>query len=134
VGVRAVVQSVGLEKLITISAIAVEWNTVLNVMVILLALLDTKLQLIRALVSRTSQSCPSTLKMKFEDLHTNFLDQDESARRAFFTEYVERRQHDLDTIVVKIKTKKQPGESKSKDKKIPVTMDKLEALRKLGLI
>jgi len=72
--------------------------------------------------------------MKFEDLHTNFLDQDEAARRAFFTEYVEKRQHDLDTIVVKIKTKKQPGESKPRDKKIPVTMDKLDALRKLGLI
>ena len=52
---------------------------------------------------------------------------------AFFAAYSDRRQKDLEKVIIKLQTKKRSTGS-GKGKKIPVTVEQLDLLKKLGLI
>lgn len=66
---------------------------------------------------------------RLEDLRPNFMSLSANARRILFLKYVEERQRDLDTVIVKA-----VKEKREKDKKVAVTTSQLEGLRKLGLV
>ena len=51
-----------------------------------------------------------------------------------FNQYTHKRQEDLDKVIIKLQTKKRRSTSPGKGKKIPVTVEQLDLLKKLGLI
>ena len=69
--------------------------------------------------------------MRLEHLYPNFFLASSEDREAMFAEYRERRQTELDTVVVNIKPKKTRTK---KGKQVPVSTDSLDLLKKLGLI
>lgn len=52
----------------------------------------------------------------------------------FFNTYREKRQIDLERVIINLQTKKRKSTGGGKGKKIPVTVEQLELLKKLGLI
>ena len=52
----------------------------------------------------------------------------------FFNQYTTKRQKDLDQVIIKLQTKKRRSTGSGKGKKIPVTVEQLDLLKKLGLI
>ena len=71
--------------------------------------------------------------MKLEQLRTNFLEASDEQRLELFTGYYARRQKDLEQVVIKVPKKRAKGKKPS-ERKIPVTPDQLQMLRKLGLV
>lgn len=71
--------------------------------------------------------------MRLEQLRPNFLEVSDEERLALFTTYYARRTKDLEQSVVKIKGKKAKGKKRS-ERKIPVSPEQLDLLRKLGLV
>lgn len=69
-----------------------------------------------------------SLKQNFQTLPTN-------EQFVFLDNYVKQRVIDLEkTVIVKTKAVKRKGAKATKEKKIPVTLEQLELLRKLKLI
>ncbi len=52
----------------------------------------------------------------------------------FFNSYADRRQKDLESVIINLQTKKKSTSKAGKGKKIPVTVEQLDLLKKLGLI
>ena len=71
--------------------------------------------------------------MRLEHLFPDFLTSSPEEREFMFDEYSQRRQVDLETIVIKVKTKGTKSKRK-KEKTVPVSTESLELLKKLGLI
>jgi len=71
--------------------------------------------------------------MKLEQLRKNFLTSSEAEQEEIFHRYCLIRQRDLDQVVVKVPLKRAVGKRIS-ERKIPVTPDQLELLRKIGLV
>lgn len=71
--------------------------------------------------------------MKLEQLRRNLMEVPEDERLHFFGSYYEARNRDLEQVVVKVPKKRAKGKKKS-ERKIGVTPDQLEMLRKLGLV
>lgn len=70
--------------------------------------------------------------MKLEQMKKSFLEMTDIERQEFFSNYAEQRKRDIDSIVVKLTPKKKTA-TKKKDKKIAVSQDQLDLLKKLGL-
>lgn len=70
--------------------------------------------------------------MKLEQMKTNFLDMSDKERQEFFTKYSEKRTKDVQEVVVKLTPKKRS--KKKADKKVSVSQEQLELLKKLGLV
>lgn len=71
--------------------------------------------------------------MRFEDLYPNFLSMSESEQLSFFTDYYSRRTIDLSqTVIAKVPVKKERGKGKT-EKKISLTKEQFELMKKLGL-
>lgn len=69
--------------------------------------------------------------MKLEQLRPNFMLMPPEEQLAFLDSYRKRRHHDLiETTVVKVSTK---GKKKTSERKITVTPEAYELLKKLGL-
>lgn len=69
--------------------------------------------------------------MKLEQLRPNFAKMSHGEQLGFLNAYRERRYHDLiETTVVKVSTK---GKKKTAERKITVTPEAYELLKKLGL-
>ena len=69
--------------------------------------------------------------MKLEQLRPNFMLMPREEQLAFLNAYRERRHHDLiETTVIKVSTK---GKKKATERKITVTPEAYELLKKLGL-
>ena len=69
--------------------------------------------------------------MKLEQIRPNFMLMSYEEQLAFLNSYREKRHHDLiETTVVKISTK---GKRKTTERKITVTPEAYELLKKLGL-
>lgn len=71
--------------------------------------------------------------MKLEDLRPNFLEVSEEERCALFDSYCAQRIKDLESTVVEIPKKRAKGKKRS-ERKIPVSPEQLDLLRKLGLV
>ncbi len=52
----------------------------------------------------------------------------------FFARYADGRQVDLEKVIIKLQTKRKKSTGSGKGKKIPVTVEQLDLLKKLGLI
>jgi len=72
--------------------------------------------------------------MQLRNLNQNFQILSPNEQAIFFAIYSERRQKDLDRIVIKVAGKRKSTGRKGKGKKIPVTVEQLDLLKKLGLI
>lgn len=69
--------------------------------------------------------------MKLEQLHPNFVLMSHEEQLAFLGSYRDKRHHDLiETTVVKVSTR---GKKKATERKITVTPEAYELLKKLGL-
>ena len=69
--------------------------------------------------------------MKLEQLRPNFMLMPHEEQLAFLNSYREKRHHDLiETTVIKVSTK---GKKKATERKITVTPEAYELLKKLGL-
>lgn len=70
--------------------------------------------------------------MKLEQLQPNFSLMSPEEQVAFFSKYKDRRHHDLIvTTVVKVSTK---GKKRTTERKVTVTGEAFELLKKLGLV
>lgn len=72
--------------------------------------------------------------MKLINLNQNFQTMSSTEQAIFFNTYREKRQVDLERVIIKLQTKKRKSTGSGKGKKIPVTVEQLELLKKLGLI
>ena len=70
--------------------------------------------------------------MKLEQLYPNFLSLSEDEQLSFVSSYREKRHHDL--VVTTVVDVKQRGKRKSVGRKVTVTPEALELLKKIGLI
>lgn len=69
--------------------------------------------------------------MKLEQIRPNFAKMPHEEQLSFLNSYRERRYHDLvETTVVKVSTK---GKKKTTERKVTVTPEAYELLKKLGL-
>lgn len=69
--------------------------------------------------------------MKLEQLHSNFMLMSHEEQLSFFEEYRQKRHHDLiETTVIKVSTK---GKKKATERKVTVTPEAYELLKRLGL-
>ena len=69
--------------------------------------------------------------MKLEQLRPNFMLMPREEQLAFLNSYREKRHHDLiETTVIKVSTK---GKKKATERKITVTPEAYELLKRLGL-
>ena len=69
--------------------------------------------------------------MKLETLKINFLDMSPEDQQVFFTKYLERRNKDLrETAIVKTVSR---SKGRTTEKKITVSTEAFELLKKLGL-
>lgn len=70
--------------------------------------------------------------MKLEQIRPNFVLMAREEQLAFLESYRQRRHHDLiETTVIKVSTK---GERKASERKVPITSEAYELLKKLGLV
>ena len=70
--------------------------------------------------------------MKLEQIRPNFVLMLHEEQVAFLDQYRQRRYHDLiETTVVKISTK---GKKKTTERKVTITPEAFELLKKLGLV
>ena len=70
--------------------------------------------------------------MKLEQIRSNFVLMPHEEQQAFLDQYRQRRYHDLiETTVVKISTK---GKKKTTERKVTITPEAFELLKKLGLV
>jgi len=72
--------------------------------------------------------------MQLRNLNQNFQMLSPNEQAVFFSSYRSRRQKDLDQVIIKLQTKKRRSTGSGKGKKIPVTVEQLDLLKKLGLI
>jgi len=73
--------------------------------------------------------------MNLLSLRTNFQTLLPNEQEVFMGKYFSKRTIDLvKTAIIKTKAVRKKGVTKSKEKKIPVTIEQLELLKKLGLI
>lgn len=69
--------------------------------------------------------------MKLEQIRPNFVLMSHEEQLAFLNAYREKRHHDLiETTVVKVSTK---GKRKTTERKVTITPEAYELLKKLGL-
>lgn len=69
--------------------------------------------------------------MKLEQLGPNFMQMSREEQLDFLNNYREKRYHDLvETTVVKVSTK---GKKKTTERKVTITPEAYELLKKLGL-
>ena len=71
--------------------------------------------------------------MKLEQMRTNYLSLDVIGRLEFMTNYQQRREVDLNTVLTQTKPSRAGGRKKA-GKKIAVNIEQLDMLKKLGLI
>ena len=71
--------------------------------------------------------------MQLQNLNQNFQMMSPNEQAVFFVSYAGRRQKDLEKVIIKLQTKKK-STGTGKGKKIPVTVEQLDLLKKLGLI
>lgn len=72
--------------------------------------------------------------MKLADLNQNFQMMQPNEQAAFFSSYRSKRQEDLEKVIIKLQSKRKKSTGAGKGKKIPVTVEQLDLLKKLGLI
>ena len=75
--------------------------------------------------------------MKFENLYKNLLTMTESERLEFFIGYTQQRAFDIaNSAVIKESTKQEKSENKaiSRGKKVSLSTEQYELLKKLGLV
>ena len=73
--------------------------------------------------------------MNLLSLRTNFQTSPPEEQAILANEYFAKRAIDLEkTAIIKTKAVRKKGGTKSKEKKIPVTIEQLELLKKLNLI
>lgn len=73
--------------------------------------------------------------MNLLSLRTNFQTTPPNEQEVFMAEYFAKRVIDLEkTAIIKAKAVRKKGGTTSKEKKIPVTIEQLELLKKLNLI
>jgi hypothetical protein len=71
--------------------------------------------------------------MKFEELKPNFLSMGSQERLIFMFEYAEKRNKDIEMLLVNV-TQKKKGVKKGKGKMVSVTGEQLALLKALGLV
>ena len=73
--------------------------------------------------------------MNLLSLRTNFQKAPPEVQALLANKYFEKRAVDLEkTAIIKTKAVRKKGGTKSKEKKIPITIEQLELLKKLKLI
>jgi len=72
--------------------------------------------------------------MLFHHLFPDILDMTDDSYAGYSFAYREKRQQDLESEVIKVKTKRKKGATRSSERKIAVTPDALKLLRAVGLI
>ncbi len=75
--------------------------------------------------------------MKFENLYKNLLDMTEPERLEFFISYSQQRAFDIaNSAIIKESTKQEKSENKAtaRGKKVALSSQQYELLKKLGLV
>ncbi len=72
--------------------------------------------------------------MQLQNLNQNFQTMSFNEQAVFFARYADERQADLEKVIIKLQAKRKKSTGSGKGKKIPVTVEQLDLLKKLGLI